>query len=165
MNRNKVATHLMLIAAMLFTSGCGDEADTERAEERSRTLDYTGEVAFLGNDEEPVITIEVAIADNQEERNEGLMHVTDLPSDNGMLFLFEDEAPRSFWMANTPLSLDIIYVSSDREIVRIHHSVPPYSENSFPSGEDAQYVVETNGGFCVSHDIREGMQVSFELPE
>lgn len=78
-----------------------------------------------------------------------------------MLFIFQKEEPRSFWMANTPLSLDIMFVNADKEIVRIHHSTPPFSHENFKSGVPAQYAIETNGGFAVAHDIREGMKVMF----
>lgn len=90
-----------------------------------------------------------------------MMDVRDLPKSKGMLFIFEENQPRSFWMANTPLPLDIIFVNENKEIVRIHHSTQPFSEQNFESGDPAKYVIETNAGFCVSHDIQEGMKVSF----
>ena len=79
-----------------------------------------------------------------------------------MFFVFEEQEPLNFWMANTPLSLDIIFVNESREIVRIHHSTQPFAERDFSSGAPARYVVETNGGFCISHDIQEGMQVNWQ---
>jgi uncharacterized membrane protein (UPF0127 family) len=88
------------------------------------------------------------------------MDVRNLPKSNGMLFIFEENQPRSFWMANTPLSLDIIFVNEAREIVRIHHNTQPFSESSFESEKPAKYVIETNSGYCISHDIQEGMKVS-----
>lgn len=101
------------------------------------------------------------MADEDSERNQGLMDIRNLPQSKGMLFIFEETQPRSFWMANTPLPLDIIFVNADKEIVRIHHNTQPFSEKNFSSGEPAKYVVETNAGYCVSHDIQEGMKVSF----
>jgi uncharacterized membrane protein (UPF0127 family) len=102
------------------------------------------------------------MADEQTERNEGLMDVSTLPENKGMLFVFEQQQELSFWMANTPLSLDIFFVNADKEIVRIHHSTQPYTEKNFTSGAPALYAVETNGGFAVSHDIQEGMRVNFQ---
>lgn len=101
------------------------------------------------------------MADEDTERNQGLMDVRDLPESKGMLFIFEEQQPRSFWMANTPLPLDIIFVNKDKEIVRIHHSAQPFTEKNFTSGDPAKYVIETNAGYCVSHDIQEGMKVDF----
>jgi uncharacterized membrane protein (UPF0127 family) len=88
------------------------------------------------------------------------MDVSDLPQSKGMLFIFEENEPRSFWMANTPLPLDIIFVNEDGEIVRIHHSTQPFAEENYTSGQPAKYVIEVNAGYCVSHDIQEGMKVS-----
>lgn len=100
------------------------------------------------------------MADDTSERNHGLMDVRDLPQSKGMLFIFEKNEPRSFWMANTPLPLDIIFVNTDGEIVRIHHSTQPFSEENYTSGQPAKYVIEVNAGYCISHDIQEGMKVS-----
>jgi len=91
------------------------------------------------------------------------MDVNALPGDKGMLFIFDEQQELSFWMANTPLSLDIFFVNSDKEIVRIHQSTQPYTQENFTSGQPALYAVETNGGFAVSHDIQEGMQVNFQI--
>jgi uncharacterized membrane protein (UPF0127 family) len=77
-----------------------------------------------------------------------------------MLFIFEDNQPRSFWMANTPLSLDIFFVNENFEIVRIHRNAKPYSRKNLTSDKPAKYVVETNAGFSISHDIQEGMRIS-----
>lgn len=122
---------------------------------------YTDSVSFLSSAGDTLTTIGVAVADEAAERNEGLMDVNKLPSDKGMLFIFEEEQPLSFWMANTPLPLDIIFVNEQKKIVRIHHSTQPFSEKNFESGQPARYVIETKGGFSVSHDIKEGMQVAF----
>lgn len=163
----RLNNHLSVIVAMLClgigVGACQQNKSEEEGERtrKGRTLEYTREVTFLDQTGEPITTIGVAVADDNTERNTGLMDVNQLPSDKGMLFIFENEKPRSFWMANTPLSLDIIFVNTDREIVRIHHNTQAFTEQNFSSGEPAQYVVETNGGFCVSHDIQEGMSVEF----
>jgi hypothetical protein len=68
-------------------------------------------------------------------------------------------------MANTPLSLDIIFANSDFEIVRIHRNTQPYSSRSIESGRPAKYVVEVNAGYAVNHDIREGMTIAIQRPE
>lgn len=103
------------------------------------------------------------MADEAKERNEGLMDVNSLPEDKGMLFIFEKQRELSFWMANTPLSLDIIFVNKDMQIVRIHHSTSPFTEKNFKSDKPALYAVETNAGFCIAHDIQEGMSVNFQI--
>ncbi len=149
----------LLITLLLFQFGCGN--DDETTERSGRTIDLTDTVDFLDEQGDTISTVRVAIADTPNKRNLGLMNVHELPDDGGMLFLFDEEEEQSFWMANTPLSLDIIYVSSDKEIVKIYHRTSPYSEQQLPSGEPAQYVVEVNGGYAREHDIREGMRIDF----
>lgn len=137
-----------------------EDANTEDSSDRSKMLEYSRQITFTDAEGDSITTIKAAVADDPGERNEGLMNVSNLPPDGGMLFIFENEESRSFWMANTPLSLDIMFVNSDYEIVRIHRNTEAFSEKNLSSGKPAQYVVETNGGFSVSHDIREGMRIS-----
>ncbi|MTI89322.1 MAG: DUF192 domain-containing protein [Balneolaceae bacterium] len=161
----KPILYFSAIVLTLSLISCGSEKkstpEDPQKKSTSRQLDYSGEVSFINEAGDTVSTIEVAIADEQIERNEGLMNIINLPEHAGMLFTFPDETERSFWMSNTPLSLDIIYVNSDSTIVRIHHSTTPYSENQLPSDAPAQYVVETNGGYCIARDIKEGMRITF----
>ncbi len=128
--------------------------------DRSPSLEFVRSVSFLTTSGDTISTIEAAVADDAKKRNHGLMDVRDLPKSKGMLFIFDENEPRSFWMANTPLPLDIIFVNEELEIVRIHHSTQPFSEKNFLSEKPAKYVIETNAGYCVSHDIQEGMKVS-----
>lgn len=155
-----------LTCAVLLSVSCGQENEKSPSESPDASvnkLEYKRTVAFLKETSSPdtVAFIRAAVADNKTELNEGLMNVSQLPSDKGMLFIFDTQKPRSFWMANTPLPLDIIFVNGDKRIVRIHHSAQPFSEKQFPSDEPARYVIETKGGFCINHDIHEGMYVSF----
>ncbi len=145
----------------LFAAGCSSEKNSNNGDPKGRILEYSRTVTFLNADGDSLTAVEVAVADDQQERNEGLMDVNSLPRDKGMLFIFERQQPLSFWMANTPLSLDIIFVNEAKEIVRIHQRTQPFSQKSVASGEPARYVVEVNGGFCVTHDIQEGMSVAF----
>ena len=78
-----------------------------------------------------------------------------------MLFIFDVEEPQAFWMKNTIIPLDIIYVNSNKEIVSIAANTEPYSEKSLPSGRPAIYVVEVNGGFCDQYGIAAGSKISF----
>ena len=151
----------VLLLPLIFLSCSEQEKTKDNPKNTGRTLTYEKSVAFLDTNDDTLTTIDVAIADNDQERNQGLMDVRNMPSDKGMLFIFDENQPRSFWMANTPLSLDIMFVNESFEIVRIHQNAQPFSEKSFESEEPAKYVIETNGGFSVSHDIQEGTKVSF----
>lgn len=153
-----------LIILFLFSLACSQEKKQSSSPDATEnTLEFERSLAFLKKkvSTDTVALIRVAVADNKSERNQGLMNVSQLPSDKGMLFIFDTQEPRSFWMANTPLPLDIIFVNEEKQIVRIHHSAQPFSEKQYPSGKPARYVVETNGGFCINNDIHEGMYVTF----
>lgn len=154
-------TIILLLSAFLFISCENGDPDRPSEPSEPRQLDYTAIVSFMTADGNVISTIDVAVADDDASRSEGLMAVEDLPSNAGMLFIFEDEQPRSFWMANTPLSLDIIYANSEFEIIRIHQNTAPYSERSIESELPAQFVVEVNAGFTMQNDIIEGMYIDF----
>jgi len=103
-----------------------------------------------------VQVFQVEIADSEEERRRGLMRRTDLPADRGMLFQFPDVAERSFWMQNTPLPLDILYIGPDGRIVSIARNTTPFSEAPIPSYGAAKGVLEINGGLSDKLGIERG---------
>ena len=153
--------NIVLLLAVALIS-CNKAAPKTTVPTPDRVLDYVSTVSFLkGSSGELISTVDVAVAQSQEERNEGLMDVRNLPQDKGMIFLFDEEEPLSFWMANTPLPLDIIFVNSDSSIVRIHHNTQPFSEGQLLSDAPAKYVVEVNAGYCISKDIKEGDRIRF----
>ena len=106
-------------------------------------------------------TIDLEIADTEERIIQGLMYRPNMPDTEGMLFVFPGMAPRSFWMKNTLVSLDIIFVDNLNQIVSIQERTTPRSEQSLPSGKPAQYVVEVLGGFCEKYGVKVGDQVSY----
>jgi len=152
-----------LLASSLLLLSCNGQADKQTEVQKTRELSYTANVSFIEQPNEEIISVRAAVADDDDSRSEGLMNVHNLPEDAGMLFIFDSEAPRSFWMANTPISLDIIFVNSEMDIVRIHRNTPPYSHENIVSEAPAKYVVEVNAGFTLNHDIREGMKIDFSL--
>ncbi len=158
---NHSMKYIILLFSFLLIS-CNDTETPERATTEQRTLEYTSEVTFIDVRGNEISTIDVAVADDDDSRAEGLMDVTDLPDNAGMLFIFNENRERNFWMANTPLSLDILFVNEDFEIVRIHQTTTPYSQDSIPSEEPAKYVVEVNAGYTLRHDITEGASIRIE---
>lgn len=146
----------------MLVISCQNKDSVEQPDQKKgRDLELIEQVTFLDQDNEVISTIRAAVADDQQERNQGLMDVTDLPSDAGMLFIFPEESELSFYMANTPLPLDIMFVNADSTIIRIHHNTTPFNSKQLLSDGPAKYVVETNAGYAVSNDIREGMKVRF----
>lgn len=93
----------------------------------------------------------IEIADDPMERARGLMFREDMARDHGMLFDFGAEDLRSFWMKNTPLPLDIIFVKADGTVVSIAENTTPFSTAPIDSADTARFVFEVNAG--VSEDI------------
>jgi uncharacterized protein len=120
-----------------------------------------GMLNFLNPEGARIASITVEVAETEQARIQGMMGRTSMRSDRGMLFVFEEEEERAFWMANTPLPLDIIFVGENMEIVKIHRNAVPFSEESLPSGKPAKYVVEVNGGFANRSGIMEGDRISW----
>jgi len=154
---------LPLVLLLLLFIGCSENNNQATPVDLGRTLDFVGELTFLTSENDEIITIQIAVADDEDSRRLGLMDVHRLGANEGMLFIFDREQPLSFWMANTPLPLDIIYVNSSLEIVRIYRNTRPFSTQTLPSGAPAIFVVEVNAGFTNQHDIQEGMFIDFQI--
>jgi uncharacterized membrane protein (UPF0127 family) len=90
------------------------------------------------------------------------MFRSNLPKDQGMLFLFPDEVERTFWMKNTLIPLDIIFIDREYKIVKIQQAIPCEEEpcNLYNSEKPAQYVLEINGGLAQEYGIKEGSIVN-----
>ena len=119
-----------------------------------------GDVNNNGNNNSSSIArIFVEVPDDLEEHMRGLMFRQYLPWNAGMLFAFNNEEPRTFWMKNTLIPLDMIFIGDNSEIVDVIENVPPCEQDpcpSYPSKEPAQYVLEVNAGFVQQNGIQVG---------
>jgi uncharacterized protein len=158
---------IILFSSSLAIGSCQKEPenikfDTSNQKDASKTqFKKQGEVYFQDSLRALVKKIDVEIADGDNERHLGLMYRESMNEDQGMLFMFPSEEPQSFYMKNTVLPLDIIYVSSKKQIVKIYKNAVPYSETSLPSLKPCQYVVEVNAGFTDKFKIKEGSYIDW----
>jgi uncharacterized protein len=120
----------------------------------------TGQVRFVDAPSAPRVTVERALDDTTRAR--GLMYRTRLAADAGMLFSWNVEEPRSFWMLNTCIPLDMLFIAADGTIVGILEQVPTL--NTLPRGVPcpAAHVLEVNAGWTRQHGIEPGQRVEFE---
>lgn len=107
-------------------------------------------------------TFRVEIARTGEEQARGLMFRTSLPDRGGMIFPMAPPRPATFWMKNTPLPLDIIFIRADGTIARIAARTTPYSLDLIESGEPVAAVLEIIGGGAEAAGIAEGDKVIWE---
>jgi len=120
-----------------------------------------GDLQFLRKDGSTAVSITIEIADTPEARIKGLMERWSIADFHGMLFIFDKPEVQRFWMHNTPLSLDMIFVDENRRILNIAESTTPMSKQTYGSRGPAQYVVEVKAGFSKRHGIEEGMSVQW----
>lgn len=107
-----------------------------------------------------VVDVEIVSTPAQIER--GLMFREHLPPDQGMLFLMTEEKNWPFWMRNTLIPLDLIYIARDLTIAGIVENAEPRTETLREVGKPSLFVLEVNGGFCAAHKIAAGAKVQFE---
>ena len=84
------------------------------------------------------------------------MYRTSLPEDGGMLFVFPEQSKQSFWMKNTLIPLDMLFIDGDGRIVGIHPDAVPLSEAPISVGKPSTYVLEVNGGWAARHGVHPG---------
>ena len=157
--RVSVAIILLASIALFFYY---ESSNKEKSNEPAFTKN--GQLVFIKKDSSNITRkIDIEIADEDVKRAQGMMWRRSMSDSQGMLFIFDKEEPRSFWMKNTYIPLDIIYVNSLMEIVSIRHNTKPFEEWSIPSEYPAQYVVEVIAGFCYNYNIEAGDRIRFEI--
>lgn len=143
----------------------GDD-ETEGPGDGAGTADGRPVVATFADGDRRLAALTLVVADTPDERRRGLMDRSGIPED-GMVFVYPDEAPRRFWMKDTRIPLDMIFVADDGTVVHVAHASPP------PEGRDdadlrryggvpARYVVEVERGTANATGIRPGTTVSFD---
>lgn len=104
------------------------------------------------------LSFKVEIADDVSERSMGLMFRETLPADQGMLFVFQQTQPVGFWMKNTPLPLDLIFIGEDGKVKTIRQGEPQSEAVIAPNGP-VRFVLELNAGTAVARGIKDGDQI------
>ncbi len=127
------------------------------------TLQTEAKATFVSDGEE-LATVTLEVADTGEERQQGLMHRQSLAENHGMIFVYSDEDTRTFWMKNTYIPLDMIFIAEDGTIVDIQEAdpepnTPDHELERYTSLEPAMYVIEVNQGFSEKHGIEIGDQI------
>ena len=116
---------------------------------------------FSKTGDNKIVTIDLEIADNDFERARGMMYRKNMDASTGMLFIMEREEYQSFWMRNTYVSLDILFLDKTFSIVHIEKYTQPLSDGSIPSEKRAKYVLEVKAGFCDRHGINTGDSIRY----
>jgi uncharacterized membrane protein (UPF0127 family) len=122
----------------------------------------SGPTATIETKQGPVrVSLEIAADDAARQR--GLMYRDELPDGHGMLFVFDDEVEHPFWMKNTLIPLDMIFISADRRIVGIIQNATPLSHVSVSVGRPSRWVLEVAGGYTARAGIASGDRVDLQV--
>ena len=105
--------------------------------------------------------LRVEVVETLEKQERGLMFRQSLPENEGMLFVYREPQELAFWMRNTFIPLDIVFVGADGIILNIHQARPLDESVLYRSAGSAKYVIETNQGWFSRHGIRPGDRVTF----
>jgi len=154
---------------LLGIVACKEEEDAAApsSDETETTIpfDREGTLAILQNGDS-VVTLDIEIAETDSARERGMMQREGFPNEtSGMLFVFDQAEERRFWMANTPVALDLLFIDADSQIVTISKYARPNSPDPIPSEEPAQYVLETPAGFSDQFGVLEGDRVRWRRTE
>jgi uncharacterized membrane protein (UPF0127 family) len=109
--------------------------------------------------------VSVEVAADDATRQQGLMYRDRLPETNGMIFIFQQSAEYPFWMKNTLIPLDMIWIDDQKRIVHVTSNVPPCKDDpcpSYPPNAIARYVLETAAGVAAKHKLAAGQTLRFE---
>lgn len=151
---------------IVLWTGCGEPAPEPTVRPSTKetvTIPFRKDGTLtLRRDGEVYRTLDIEIADTDSTRARGMMQRDSLPEDSGMLFIFDREEEQGFWMANTPLALDLIFIRENGSILSIAKYIQPMRTETVPSNGRAMYVLEVEAGYSDAIGIIEGDIMAFE---
>lgn len=159
----KKYTMVWLVLGIFFLSfyACKDEKKSVKQTEVTFTKEADLTIFKIATDSTE-IKLDIEIADTDYDIQTGLMYRSSMETNQGMLFVFDDVIERYFYMKNTQIPLDIIYIDANQKIVSFQKNANPYDETSLPSIVPAQYVLEVNAGLVDTWSINEGDSISYK---
>lgn len=155
------ALRRFLVVLLFVGAGCAPDSPKEPITAEP-TFRPDGILDFIRPDSSIISRIVIEIAENDAAHAAGLMYRRSLAEQAGMLFVFPRSEPKSFWMKNTPLSLDIIFLDEEGTILNIVKRTKPFSEEFIESVAPAKYVVEVRAGYADKHGLAVSQKIKWE---
>ncbi len=149
---------LTTLFILIFTS-CKDEKKVIKQTEVAFTKE--GELTIFKPADSSKISLDIEIADTDFDIQTGLMYRNSMKKNQGMLFVFDDEIERFFYMKNTKIPLDLIFINADTNIVSFQKNAKPFDESSLPSNGPSKYVLEVNAGLVDLWNLSEKDSIIF----
>ncbi|WP_445738604.1 DUF192 domain-containing protein [Mariniflexile sp.] len=156
-----VFKRVVLILSVLAISLSGCKEDKKAVKQTEVTFKKEGELIIFKVADSTEIKLDIEIADTDFDIQTGLMYRESLQNNQGMLFVFDDVTERYFYMKNTKIPLDIIYLDANRTMVSFQKNAKPMDETSLPSNVPAKYVLEVNAGLVDAWSLAVGDMVEY----
>lgn len=163
MRRILIKAGALSLFLSLTLSSCRDNNNKKKSIE-TEPIGFTkeGELYLVRNSSGDTIQkLDIEIADSEYEHETGLMYRESMQRDRGMLFIYDSESPRYFYMKNTYIPLDIIYFDKDSSFVSVQKNAKPRDETSLPSEGPAQFILEVNAGLSDEWKLEKGDKFDF----
>lgn len=162
-----MTTKTFKIGAMLSMGVCFVQFQSCKEEEKTikpLVIEFKkeGELMLKKANDSLIKTLDIEIADDAYQTQTGLMYRDHMDSIQGMLFVFPEADYHSFYMKNTQIALDIIYIDADKKIVSFQKNAKPFSETSLPSNVPAKYVLEINAGLSDQWQLEVGDKIEYK---
>ncbi|MFK7749557.1 MAG: DUF192 domain-containing protein [Kordia sp.] len=151
---------LLFCVAITFVS-CGESDSNKTVKTVEVGFTKEGELTLAKANGEDIITLDIEFSESVYERETGLMYRQSMKDTEGMLFVFPTLFPRSFYMKNTYIPLDIIYLDDNKKIVSFQENAKPLDEAGLPSEVPAMYVLEVNAGLAEKWLLEIGDTITF----
>ncbi len=149
---------LLFIVTVLGISACKENKKVIKQTEVTFTKE--GKLTIFKTLDSTKVTIDIEIADTDYDIQTGLMYRNSMENKQGMLFVFDYETERFFYMKNTKIPLDLIYINANKSIVSFQKNAKPFDETSLPSNAPAKYVLEVNAGLADTWKLSVGDSIS-----
>lgn len=149
------------IVCFLLTISCKKES---KQEIKTETISFTKEgelMLFKSITDSIIANFDIEIAETEYETQTGLMYRESMEDNQGMLFVFNDVAQHSFYMKNTQIPLDIIYLDENRKITSFQKNTKPFDETGLPSQVPVKYVLEINAGLSDKLRLQIGDSITY----
>jgi len=154
------------IVVIILSSCRNNHRIVKSSEQSSVPFVKEGQLAITDSLGQAKARFDIEFARDDYERETGLMYRQSMKDNQAMLFIFKDEQPRYFWMKNTYIPLDIVYINARKQIVSIAKNAQPLDETSLPSHFPARYVLEIKAGLSDDYALKKGDKVAWKpLPK
>jgi len=155
--------HLILLSILLNLAAC-NQTPKKHTQNVSTEIKFNkqGTLKITDSTGQTKANFDIEYAKDDYHRETGLMYRKSMDDNQAMLFIFEDVQPRYFWMKNTYIPLDIIYIGPDKKIVSIVKNAKALDKTSLPSKLPAQYVLEIKGGLSDQYQLKKGDKVDWK---